>query len=202
MPVWVMRSKTTADGKVVAHAEYLIHMWLIAKSREGETHLYNVKAHQKSNSEVFQLNSKVHRLAKKAAILSPEILLTKSNPKLTPVCPSALNSQEQIDLVKLQTKDSEIQDLLKKEEVKGLKVYKDKNNLILAIKKDMRDSVPVLVILLCLRKELVSLFHSQGHFGKEKILNKLSSIGWWPSMVQDIDICIRNCLNCTENNPD
>lgn len=126
-------------------------------------------------------------------------LWTKSNDRVLKVQCKNSESEKQADIVELQRRDQELQELLKKW---SHKIYCDKEGLILDIKKDAKDDTPTLVVPGCLRKELVMLLHSQIHFGQEKTWNHLSSVGWWPNMIKDMEQCLWNCLNCAENNSD
>lgn len=78
------------------------------------------------------------------------------------------------DIIELQAKDNEVQELLKRKQAKGFKVFQ--NNERSVLRKNIQDDTLVLVIPMCTQKELGIL--SPGYFGKDKTLSRLSSVGW------------------------
>lgn len=63
------------------------------------------------------------------------------------------------------------------------------------------NDIPVLVIPESLRKELTLARH-QGHFGVEKTIKRILTVGWWPEVHKDTEQFIHSCQSCAANNLD
>ncbi|XP_067399163.1 protein NYNRIN-like [Emydura macquarii macquarii] len=201
MPVWLQRNMRTGDGKLVAHHQHLKYAWDLAIQRQAKTWLCKVKAHTKSKTPFSSLNEKADKLAKEAALLGNEHLWKRKIP-INPVktrnqCKSDIDLP---DILTLQEKDPQVQELLQKQSCKEWTIYTSPEGLIMA--KSSNQEIPVVVLPQCLRKELVQLAHNQGHFGPDKVLARVREIAWWPGMTKDIQQVSDNCLQCVVNNPD
>ncbi|XP_067386563.1 protein NYNRIN-like [Emydura macquarii macquarii] len=62
--------------------------------------------------------------------------------------------------------------------------------------------LPVIVMPTLLRRELIVIAHSQGHFGIQKVVERLLNVAWWPTIKDDVAQVINNCLQCAANNAD
>ncbi|CAM4661825.1 unnamed protein product [Lepidochelys kempii] len=178
MPIWTQRKMTSSDGKPAAHSKFLLNAWNITKNRKGKINLYKVNAHWKSQEEVSQLNNHVDKMAKEAALLGPEHCWTKSDNEAYQDQLQKIPFHKQADLKDLQEADPEVQELMEKRECKCYEIFKNKDGIILALKKGVGNIIPVVVKPTCLRKELVEL----SHFGLEKTADWLSTVSWWPGM--------------------
>lgn len=175
----------SADQRPIAHASYLLYAWKLAEGRQGKTFLFKVKAHRKNRSEISILNRAMDKLAKQAALLGVEAEWNVPTDVVNTVHPTETLQHQ--DLRQLQQKDTSVMELLSKQRCKGFTISTDKTGLILARKENQPEGIegiPVLVIPSYLCQELIKLAHEQGHYGMEKTLKLLLTLGWWPSMVK------------------
>lgn len=150
-----------------------------------------------------KLNQQVDKLVKEAAQMGPETKWRESEGVRMPLCPQRPRKEEDCtDVIELQKENRDIQELLRKWEHQGWSVFQYREDLTLAAKIGTSKELPVLVMPSCLRNELIELAHHQRHFGKEKTLQRLQTVAWWPGMAEQVVSFINQCLNCTSNDAD
>ncbi|CEP12915.1 hypothetical protein [Parasitella parasitica] len=96
------------------------------------------------------------------------------------------------DIKDLQRVDAKISLMLKN----GIKAPFKWMNEIVCYQEDNR-TVPVIPLAL-IEKVLIHA-HNQatgGHFGVQKTMEKVKSIGWWGSLTNDVTQCVKYCTGC------
>ncbi|CAM2105999.1 unnamed protein product [Caretta caretta] len=81
-----------------------------------------------------------------------------------------------VDIKKLQQQDPDVQSLLQKKDYKGYYIFKDRHGLIMALRNNSEEALPVLVLPSCLHKEMVT--HQQSHFGADKTMDRIICVAW------------------------
>lgn len=208
LPIWLQHDMKSADNKPVAHAIHLKYIWDLAIQSKQKIQLCKIKAHTKGQSPLQLLNKQVDLLAKEACTLNDNALWTRPYMRKVPLhavhTRSSTRREKEApylpDVITLQATDKEIQRLLAQGKFKNWNIYQANNDLIMARNNDY--DVPVIVMPQCLRHELITLAHNQGHFGSDKVQARILNVAWWPNMTGSINDVIHNCLQCAANNPD
>lgn len=149
------------DGKSVKYASDLNHAWQTASSREGQIYILKVKTHTKGESVLAKLNNQADQLAKQAARLGSKYTWDKTPIAAAVVKMPSPDLSVGHDILAMQKQDKDLQALLTAGKHQGYTICKDKNELIIA--RSPNCELPVLVMPVSLRKELITLAHSQGH---------------------------------------
>ncbi|CAM2118461.1 unnamed protein product [Caretta caretta] len=111
MPVWKTRDMKTSNDHAVVCARCLHYAWQLAEQRSGDTYLFKVRAHWRNLAEIAILNNQVDKLAKQAAKMGPESLWDKVGYTIQALTNSI--PPDCSDIIKLQQKDPDIEQLLK-----------------------------------------------------------------------------------------
>jgi transposase InsO family protein len=102
-------------------------------------------------------------------------------------------------LIEAQQNDDYVKNINKN--IKKFKQYFIKNDLLM---RRLNPSVPY-VPQGELRRTILKIYHDTAangaHFGRDKILHKIRTRYFWPSMYKDIDNYIKSCILCAQYNP-
>ncbi|CAH2293111.1 NYNRIN-like [Pelobates cultripes] len=203
---WVNNKWQSTDGSIVQHKGLWERIQDLSKDHVGFIKLVKVKAHR-SKGPLAYGNSLADKFAKEAACL-PDIPLWEEEDVLyhTPLAPvqlsapddddtrwSVLREHQEYDLVLAPLFD----DLAPKLGKETLKILHD------ILVKDTEHG-PVWVIPSHLVKCLLAWVHGSiagGHPKLQECMDRMSKLGWWPTMRRDIQDHIDRCIVCAHQDP-